>query len=79
MRVIDTLRGALASNQCRTKDSSPATDDTIDEYRPRHGDVLSISYVVQWKFALMSNWEDSYYLIATFPTLFLNGTRGHQD
>jgi hypothetical protein len=78
-RMIHTLRGVLARNQCKTDDSSPATDDTADECRPRHGDIPSISYAVRGQFALMNNWEDPHYFTAAFPTLFPNGIGGHQD
>jgi hypothetical protein len=78
-RMIYTLRGVLARDQCKTDDSAPPTGDTADESRLRHGDIPSISYAVRGQFALMSTWEDPHYFTAAFPTLFPNGIGGHQD
>ncbi|PVH69293.1 hypothetical protein DL98DRAFT_368303, partial [Cadophora sp. DSE1049] len=78
-RMIHTLRGVLARNQCKTDDSAPATDNTTDEGVPRHGDIPLISYAVRGQFALMNNWEEPHYFTAAFPTLFPNGIGGHQD
>jgi hypothetical protein len=79
VRLIDTLRRVMASNQCAPSESTLAADDTTDKCRPTQRNLPTISYAVRGQSALMSNWEDPHYFTAAFPTLFPIGTGGHQE
>jgi hypothetical protein len=77
-RIIDTLREVVAHNRCGT-DGSAATNDATDEPGSRREIMPTISYAVRGQSAPMKNWEQPHSFLGAFPTLFPNGTGGHQD
>jgi hypothetical protein len=79
VRMIDTLREVVTRNGCGTSEGTPAAEDVIDGLDGRRGNIPTISYTIHGQVALINSWEDPTYFTATFPTLFLTGTGGHQD
>jgi hypothetical protein len=78
-RIIDTLLAVVADNRHQTDERALPTGDTIDTQRHKRRDIPTISYAVHGQFALINNWEHSYYFTSAFPTLFPKGIGGHQD
>jgi hypothetical protein len=86
LRLIDALLGVVTGNTRwadETDEDQPADGQGVHghehgrEHRQR--DLPTISYAIRGQATLMSSWECPHYFTGAFPTLFPNGTGGHQD
>jgi hypothetical protein len=41
--------------------------------------IPALRYAIQGQAILLSHWEDTYYFLSAFPTLFPTGVGGHLD
>lgn len=78
-RMINALLGMVPDSSRPADEMGPATDDAVDEDESGPRNIPTISYAIRGQAVLLNHWEDPHYFTGAFPTLFPNGTGGHQD